>query len=211
MKKYIFPIIVICSFVLFNNCNKLKYQLDPYFTDLSDTIVSSQWASYSSYFDLDVDKDNTDDLMLVTYSSYSGGWGGYSESYVKVYPSNGYEIAFSDCISTSWSWYPGMDTIYNIDTIMVPKAFQLGDTIFSDGDYTQDQIMISYNYSPVETDYSIGRHYTMQENTNYYLAFRKMSGTNSKLAWLRVNSHGANIISLNSCRYIENETSLTIE
>ena len=43
------------------------------------------------------------------------------------------------------------------------------------------------------------------------MAFRKINGTNHKLAWLKVKSYGAYSITLNSCRYMENETFLIVE
>lgn len=218
MKKIIYSIIVICFFVLFNSCNKseeteIKPDIEPivdlYFTYLNDTTVFSHWACYESYFYLDIDKDSSNDIKLITFSSFSAGWGGSSRSYIEVTPLNGYEIAFSDCITTSWYW--NGNTVYVIDTVKVPKVFQLGDTIFSEADNTQDSIKIRYNNSPNDTQYSSGLHYSIEADTNFYMAFRKINGINNKLAWLKVKSYGAYSITLNSCRYMENETFLIIE
>ncbi len=223
MKNFSYLITVLSFFVLFNNCNKseetgidpIEPKIEPivdlYFTDLNDTIVYSEWACYSSYLSLDLDKDSTNDIQIETFSSFSGGMGRSSKAYIEVSPLNGYQIAFSDCVTSSWSWNPEIDTIYHIETVMVPKVFQQEDSIFLEGDYTPAPIKLIYGRSPVDDEYSSGLHYHIEADTNFYMAFRKINGTNHKLAWLKVKSYGAYSITLNSCRYMENETFLIVE
>jgi len=223
MKYFSYLIIVLSFFVLFNNCNKseetgiepIEPEIEPivdlYFTDLNDTTVFSHWACYESYFYLDIDKDSIDDVKIITFSSYSSGSGGSNRSYIEVTPLNGYEIAFSECVTSSWSWNPEIGTIYHIDTVLDPNVFQQEDSIFLEGDYTPAPIKLIYGRSPVDDEYSSGLHYHIEADTNFYMAFRKINGTNHKLAWLKVKSYGAYSITLNSCRYMENETFLIVE
>lgn len=218
MKGLQYPIVLLCFLALFAHCKKteepnIEPPIDEYFTDLHDTLLYVDWACYDRHFSFDIDKDSTFDIKITCFSSYSSTGGG-SRSYVEITPLNGYEIVYSNQETITWSWNPEIDTIYHIDTVRIPKAVHIGDTIFLEDYYTSDPIMIKYAYTPSGpgSGYSSGLNYGIQEESDYYMGFRNTNGDNHKLAWLRVkNGNAYKQIILNSCKYIENEDMLIIE
>jgi PKD repeat protein len=184
---------------------------DPFYTELNDTLLEVPWANGSRIFNIDIDKDSITDIAVTSFSSYSSSSGSYE--YVQIEALNEYEIAFSKCITTTWeSW--GTDTIFYIDTVLIPKVFIIGDTILNDDNYIQNPLMITYSYTPrgPGTDHMSGLYYGIPKQTGYYyFAFRNMNGNNPKLAWLRVRGVGGRSICLNSCRFIYSESFFIIE
>ncbi len=104
-------------------------------TDLHNTEVYVLTNGGGIDYNLDIDKDNITDLIITAYdyfSNYSG-----VKSYIKINPENGYEVAFTDYIAETWEWNPSMsDTIFQYDTLMIPKTFNFGDKIIIDDDYS---------------------------------------------------------------------------
>jgi hypothetical protein len=185
------------------------------FTDLHDTLVYVDWANGYNYFNLDIDNDSTVDFILTAFSHYSSSSG--SESYYQITPLNEYEIVYSDYVTTIWEWHPDLpDTIFIKDTVMIPKVFAIGDTIFSEGVYTNNPLMIEYsmNPGPLSSPYHSGLNYGIGDIDSYfYCAFRNQNAMNPKLAWLRLKfqySVQPGII-LNSCCYNDIEFYFIIE
>lgn len=215
MKKYNYLLISLCFFILLNNCNKseesiIETSVDPYYTNLNDTTIFSRWANYDTNFELDIDKDSTHDVIITTYSYYTSN--GIPKSYVRVAPVNYYKVAFSEINVTSYWYYPDT-TICNYDLVEIPKIFHYGDTVWLEEDYTHLSTMITYyDYATgPSSEYYSGLQYGVEEDTNYYIAFRNTNGINNKLAWLKVKSNGASNITLSSCFYNEDEPYLIIE
>lgn len=182
--------------------------IDKYITDLKDTLIYAQWANGEANFYFDIDKDSVFDINFTGYSFYSNAGGGnYSESYLKVTPLNGYKIASTDYITTTWSWNPSMsDTIFDTQTVMMPKVFHIGDTLSMNDKYSENSQMINYNESHNSfygfVSYS-GLAYGIQED-EYYLGFSKLVNMKTRQAWLKVRK-GISAINLNSCCFIDKD------
>lgn len=202
MNKYYFLIILVTLFA----CQKDVIETNPAdenFTDLLDTLIFVQWANGGVDFNLD--KDSINDINLTVYSYYSKYVG--NNDYLKVTPLNGFKIAFKNYKTTAWRWNPNMsDTLFIIDTIMIPKVFHVGDTIYMDDMYSEHSQMISYSELPSAfgEKYYSGLRYGIKESDYFYLGFDKLYNTKSRLAWLKVKTVYNGII-LNSCSYIDEE------
>jgi hypothetical protein len=220
MTAFKWATIIISLMILLAGCSKKDINLgdnpiDPNFTDLHDTLVYVDWANGYKYFNLDIDKDSNIDIIITALSYYSNTSG--SKDYYQITPLNGYEVIYSDCTTTTWEWHPDLpDTIFYIDTVMIPRVFSLKDTIFSEDSYTQAPIMIKYGMSQgcITNEYHSGLEYGIGDIEGYfYFAFRNKSAINQKLAWLRLKfQHGVYPgIILNSCSYNSNENYFLIE
>ena len=216
MKKFRNIIILIILAFLIYNCKKTNDVIpDKYFTDLHDTLFEATDSWPVSYavrsFDIDFDKDSVIDISIKVSASYSSSFG--SESFTQVIPKNGFEIDFSSYIYTTWNWHPGLtDTIFQNDTVMIPKVFNITDTISINNNFTNNSLMIGYSESPggASSQYVGGIYYGITANKYEYIAFRKKTGNSNILAWLKVKVKGSSTIILNSCRYVLNENTLII-
>jgi len=178
---------------------------DKYFTDLNDTLISVQWANWGKDFNLDLDKDSIDDIKFTVYSYYSKLVG--SEDYLQITPLNGFKLAFTNHQTTTWTWNPNMiDKLFKIDTVMVPKVFNLGDTISMDDMYSVKSQMIYYDKTPsIEgSRYSSGLSYGIKKGEYFYLGLYKSHNKKSRLAWLKVRPILYGVV-LNSSCYIDEE------
>jgi len=188
---------------------------DKYFMDLHDTLIKAgdfPFANEESIYNIDIVRDTVIDISIIDFEYYSSAWG--SVSYTKITPKNGFEIAFSNCIYTSWEWHPDLtDTIFKIDTVNIPKVFVNRDSISINDDFTNNSLMISYGESPggATRAYHSGIYYWIGTHEYIYFAFRKRLDLGSKLGWLKVKIPDSFGIVLNSCRYVENENILLIE
>ncbi len=206
MKNFYFYLMILLAIW---GCKKDRSEIKPidnYFTDLHDTLIDAQWASGENNFMLDLDKDNINDIIITNYSHYSSFAG--SESYIKITPVNGYEIVFLDYIAKTWELTSTLnDTLFHNDTLMIPKVLNFGGTIILDDNYTQNPLMITYNFFPTGPGigFSSGLNYGITGyNDYYYMAFRKVNGNIHKLAWLKAKFNGNNNgIILNSCKYAD--------
>jgi hypothetical protein len=204
MRKYYFLIILTALF----SCQKDELEIKPVdnnIIDLHDTIISLNWSYGSTNFNLDIDKDSVNDIIMTVYSYYSSFAG--AENYIKVTPSNGFEIAFTNITATTWSWNPTMsDKLFSTDTITVPKTFHIGDTINVKDMYSEGSQMINYSYFPTGpgVEYYSGLRYGIQEDNYFYLGFCKIGNGVSRLAWLKIKYSSGWII-LNSCNYYDGE------
>lgn len=205
MKKYYF--LIILSALLSCQKDELEVkQVDNNFIDLHDTIISLNWSYGSIDFNLDIDNDNVNDIILTVYSHYSSFAG--AENYIKVTPSNGFKIAFTNITATTWSWNPTMsDTLFITDTITVPKTFHVGDTLNVIDMYSEGSQMINYSSYPTGPSfgYFSGLGYSIQEDNYFYLGFYKIENGVSRLAWLKIKYSFSSWIILNSSNYYDGE------
>lgn len=216
MAKYIYLFILI----VFLSCQKdeiVTQSVDDNYTDMHDTIISVQWANGGRDFNLDIDNDSIDDVKFTVYSYYSKYVG--SKDYLQVTPLNGFELAFTKHQTTTWRlnahWVDTLlvtDTVFVIDTVLVPKVFNLGDTIFWNDKYSAESQMINYSDTPSSAGakYYSGLRYGIKKGGYFYLGFHKLYNEKSRLAWLKVNPILYGIIFNSSC-YIDNEKLVIIE
>ncbi len=108
-----------------------------------------------------------------------------------------------------------VDTLFQIDTLMIPKVFDYGDTIILNDATTLNPLMISYRYHPTGPDagYSSDIRYGIEYYTDYYyVAFHKTDSNSNRMAWIKlkfpVNFEG---IIVNSCRYSDDADFLIIK
>jgi hypothetical protein len=208
-----FLLIFCCAFCL-TNCNKTDdINIDKYFNDLHDTLISPYGFYNPIYFDVDLDKDHIPDVSIKTYDEYSV-YGSF-EYYIQIYSQNGYEISFSTIVDTSFEWTPSKpDTSFYYYSVMMPTINDIDDIITINDNYTEDTIMIVYNKvpHPVTRPYSKGISRNQWVGIGYkYIAFRKLSETEHRLAWLKVSVISSTEIKINSCRYFEKKDEITIE
>ena len=205
MKKYYFLIILLALF----SCQKDELevrQIEDNLIDLHDTIISLNSSYGSIDFNLDIDKDSANDIIMTIYRYYSSFAG--SEHYIKITPSNGFKIAFTNITVTTWSWNPTTsDTLFITDTITVPKTFHVGDTLNVIDKYSEGSQMIDYSSYPTgpSVEYFSGLGYGIQEDNYFYLGFCKIENGISRLAWLKIKYSFSSWIIINSSNYYDGE------
>ena len=204
MGKYYFLIILTALF----SCQKEEIeiiQVDNNLIDLHDTIISLNWTYGSVDYNLDIDNDSVNDIIITVFSHYSSFAG--AENYIKVTPSNGFEIAFINKTTETWRWNHTMtDTLFITETVTVPKTFHSGDTITVKDMYSDNPQMIRYSYFPTGpgVGYYSGLQYGIKEDNYFCLGFCNIENAVSRLAWLKIKFFSSNII-LNSGNYRDNE------
>ena len=209
---YLFSLILIISFV---SCNKdNESQEDKNYTDFYDTLIFQHGEEFArDTFRVDLNKDGEIDFYLSLYNIFLSL--GYSESYYEITPLHGYQICYTEDITTSWNLSSPIDTIYTVDTFFIPKTFDSGDSISLSGNYTNDSLMIEYVSSPTGpgVEYSSGISYGIERDyDNYhYIALKYMDEGNSILGWLKISFYQYGGIILNSCYYSENVNLLILE
>jgi hypothetical protein len=138
----------------------------------------------STNFDLDIDKDNTIDLSILIVKDYSSmhSWA----NYVQISPKNGYELCYSNYVDTSWYWNPTLPAkVFQYGKSIMPKIFNVGDTIKIEGNFTNNPTMISYYYhsSGLNSEYNSDIIWRAWYNIGYkYIVLRQRKETVNKLA-----------------------------
>ncbi|MBK7215025.1 MAG: hypothetical protein IPH88_17385 [Bacteroidales bacterium] len=216
MKKLSLAFILMMLAILIFSCRKEKDEnsiiVDPNFTDFHDTMFTVQWANFGLDYNLDIDKDSVTDVIITAYSYYSSTAG--HESYLRVAPKNGYSLAFSEIITTRWHWNPSLvDTIFYVDTVMIPRVYHLNDTIRISDLSNDASMMVYYSSGPSGpfSEYNSGLSYRISETDYYYIALIKSDGISRKIAWLKVKSLSTSGIFINSSNFVVDKDLLKIE
>jgi hypothetical protein len=214
MKRLFYLAIGLFLLGIGSGCKKSdETQINNNYTYLHDTLIQASaypvnWAQDT--FNLDIDKDTIIDLSILVstyYSSFAG-----TENYIQIIPKNEYEISFSTIIDTIWSLSTNIqDTVFHFNTLIIPREYKLGDMIKISDEFTNGALMIAYARSyGYPTGYNSGEYYGWM-NGYKYIALRRLNGSLTKLAWLKINVTGSSQATLNSCNYTENKNEWLIE
>jgi hypothetical protein len=214
MHKTLIFILILCCYGLFFNCKKEDVAKNENYIDLQDKMIKIPDGLMigSTNFDLDIDKDNTIDLSVLVVMSYSSmfPWG-YS---IQITPKNDYQLSYLNYVDTSWYWNPTLPAkVFQYEKSIIPKIFNVGDTIKIEGNFTVDPTMIVYFQNPggANSMYHGDIHRNAWVNIGYkYIALRKRKDNDIKLAWIKLKVNSSSVIVLNSCYYIENKEELII-
>lgn len=216
MKNLNLAFVLMMLVLLILSCRKEKDEnpvfVDPNFTDFHDTVFTVQWANFGLDYNLDIDKDSVTDAIITAYSYYSSIAG--HESYLRVAPQNGYNLAYSEITTTRWHWDPSLvDTIFYIDTVMVPRVYHNSDTIRISDMHNDASMMVYYSSGPTGpfSEYNSGLSYRISETDYYYIAFIKSDGISRKIAWLKVKSLSTSGIYINSSNFVVDKDLMKIE
>lgn len=188
--------------------------IDKNFNNLKDTLIKVPDGEMngSITFDLDIDKNSIIDLSIVAVKSYSSMY--VWEQYIQLTPKNDFQLSYIDYADTLWRWNPTLpDKIYEYEEVIIPKMFDLGDTIKFENKYTPSSMMITYYQNPGGANQlyrgEISRRAWL--NAGYkYIALRQIKGDNVKLAWIKLNVISNSSLILNSCNFFLKNSEIII-
>lgn len=189
---------------------------DQYFQDLGNkTIVHIPGEMGSEEFNIDLNGDDSTDLIISSVFIYGTFLYEFSETYIEIAPKNGYEI----CINKATrSFFKIMDytydTVKTYDSIAIPTIYKINDMIQHDNNYYGNSIVLVSDYC--QRDHN-ANFYTDIQNLNWvspeyrYIVFRNKTSSRNELAWLKVRVNSEYSITLNSSRCFINKNLVPIE
>jgi PKD repeat protein len=200
-----------------DSISKLIIVADQYYTDLNDTLLRLDYGEYTHNFDFDIDQDGLMDLSILLCQHLVTSYG-RPLFYIQLIVMNGYEINVSNYIETTWTTFTiNRDTIYQIDTVLIPKLHDINDTIYYEDEYSSVPIMLEYRESPAAPEEGrwSGIRRILLGSEYKYIAFRKISDHENTLAWLKAKDPNEGCmygcICLNSCKFFNNQDRVIIK
>jgi hypothetical protein len=175
-------------------------------TDLHDTLISLPAGRGSIVDSLDIDKDSIYDVGIILVSAHGHN---YSLDYEEIIPLNGFKIAYINYVIKPWSLcYSNSDTVFSIDTVMMPKIFNQGDTIKFNNYYTKYPLMIYYynEEGSVINNNCFGlTTYKINSSNSFYVALNKQNGEDVKFIWIKIKCFSSIGVVLNSCNFVQSK------
>jgi hypothetical protein len=200
-------IIILVSVVLILSCSEDSSENeDPFYTNFHDIALNSDAITYQARtYSFDLDKDYNDDITIEMKEGFSI-YNPY-ESYIQIATHDNWEILYEKVEYIDIAIYPGFpDTVYYYYQASMPRIASDGDTIHFMDNFTSEVMKLVYREVPGPQDNRQGVTFNQWVGIGYnYIAFRKISVEEKKMAWLKVNVIRSDYMQVSECVFVKDE------
>jgi hypothetical protein len=212
MKRKIFiAFLVIMAFTGCKKDEELKESDDNHYTNLHGTVLEIDPSTEppilyaENSINLDIDKDNIDDVTFTVTTEMTTFGPRYSYNGVHIEPLNGFKV---DTIQ-----YSKIRTSSNhgdqVCIIVIPRIYNNGDSILNTNTFSDGKIQVTSNTYTGSDDSRLSNDTWLNIGTKY-IVLKKEGSPNNEYCWIKVNVMSYKSIKLLSCYFTKDVSSMKI-